>query len=124
MGAWGLGLFENDSDADMVYEFSDEAGVELGRYAKDKSTVRAKLDSGVLARMVEKRWPDAINPAKIERGWGVTESPDYKLIILGALAMEAGAKLPDGLRAFMKRTYPGLGLQRHGRMQLASACDE
>jgi len=123
MGAWGLGLFENDADADMVCDYSHEAGVELGD-PDNYPAARARLDSGVLAKMVEKRWPDATNPAKIGRGWGVELSPDYRLIILGALAMEVGAKLPDGLRAFMKRTYPGLGLQRHGRMQLESACEE
>jgi len=132
MGAWGLGLFENDSDADMVCDYSHEAGIDTGDdeesidMSEDEhlAVIRARLDSGILDKMVAKRWPDATNPAKIERGWGVTESPDYQLVILGAWAMESGARLPDGLKAFMKRTYPGLGLQRHGRMQMESACDE
>jgi len=48
---------------------------------------RKILDSGVLAKMVTKRMPDANNPAKIGRGWGVCGSPDYILVILGACAM-------------------------------------
>ena len=68
----------------MVYEFSSDAGIEIDRHSENKAAMRAHLDSGVLARMVAKRWPDATNPAKIGRGWGVTESPDYKLVILGA----------------------------------------
>jgi hypothetical protein len=134
MGAWGLGLFQNDDDADLACEFSSEAGIDTDNDNDEDSIdmsedehnaiIRDRLDSGILAKMVAKRWPDATNPAKISRGWGVTDSPDYQLVILGAWAMESGATLPDGLKAFMKRTYPGLGLQRHGRMQMESACDE
>ena len=123
MGAWGLGLFENDDDADMICEFSSEAGIDMD---KDENipAIRAQLDKGILATMVAKRWPDATDPRKIKRGSGVTQSPDYQLVILGAWAMEAGARLPDGLKDFMKRTYPELGLQRHGGIQLESACEE
>lgn len=123
MGAWGLGLFENDSDADHVCDFSAEAGVDL-QDPDNYAEARRILDRGVLANMVKKRMPDATNPSKISRGWGVDSSPDYVLVILGAYAMTVGAKLPGDLREFMEKKWRELGLQRDGKIQMEYALKE
>jgi len=123
MGAWGLGLFENDSELDHVGDFSHEAGVEVGDPDK-YDEARKVLDSEVLAKMVKKRMPDATNSAKISRGWGVDRSPDYVLVILGACAMQVGAKLPEGLREFMDAKWRELGFQRDGKIQMEHALKE
>ena len=115
MGAWGLGLFQSDYDWDVVGDLSDEAGTDL-LHPEDVAKARKILDSGVLDKMVAKLLPDARDPIKCAEFFG--ERPNYKLVILGACAMQVGAKVPEEVMQFMKENYRKINLQRDALTQM------
>ncbi|KAI1457793.1 hypothetical protein F4805DRAFT_457472 [Annulohypoxylon moriforme] len=112
MGRWGMRLFEGDSDIDIALEISDTFGQKIqlshmihqtdmlcpeimriyyqtDEYAEELSKlvtdIRTKLDTDGLGHRIFAHW----------RSKETEIGGEYRVIVVGALLMRAGAKIEE-----------------------------
>ncbi|KAK8198593.1 hypothetical protein M8818_006460 [Zalaria obscura] len=123
MGAWGLGLFQSDYDFDLISELSAEAGLDVmgdeTLYRPDNpEKIRTMLNNGVLAQLFVKYAAAAAQPAKASEWWG---PPAYRLVLLGALAMQLGCIISSEYKQYLTDNYRKVGLMRDSLVQMSEA---
>lgn len=112
MGCWGLGLFQSDHDYDVVSELSGEAGVDRLYTPDDPAALRDVLEKdGKLSKMFDK-WETRGD------GYGIGTTPKYSTVILGACAMEVGAKIEERHLSLLRNIYSSCGLYEEGERQM------
>ena len=107
MGCWGLGLFQSDHDYNVLDYLSDEVGIGL-HIPEDPVAVRTILEKdGKLSRMFDE-WKASISGASFSR------PPKNTIVILGASAMQVGAKIEDRHLELLRTVYKSCGLYEVG----------
>jgi hypothetical protein len=95
MGAWGLGLFQSDSDLDMLCDLGADMELDL-YFPEDREHVRKELDEGKFStKFAELR---TTKPTR-----GSFYDPKYLLILLTAAGMELGVTITDDQRGYVKK---------------------
>ncbi|KAL9107203.1 MAG: hypothetical protein Q9187_008461 [Circinaria calcarea] len=85
MGAWGFLLFQSDQHLDVAAELADEAGIESLDCPEDVEQVKGELEGTVLNGLFDRFKKQRPQPAEY-------------IAILGALAMQVGARIrPEDL---------------------------
>lgn len=114
MGCWGYGLFQSDSDLDLVCEIDEIARrhlpptIESLQYPNDPSAARAALDAGAL----DKIYKDLGN------------KPITYLVYLFVMAMQLGCKISDWQREALGELVTMGGFYDVAQEQVAKALKE
>ncbi len=105
MGAWNRGLFDNDSALDAVGNMFDRLGIQ--QYLED-------ADGEDIEESGEER--DARHRVALDErlpSFGLDGIGAYETVILAAMAMRLGARLPDGLRSAARERLPAASEEEH-----------
>ncbi|OCK93408.1 uncharacterized protein K441DRAFT_723560, partial [Cenococcum geophilum 1.58] len=118
-GAWGLGLFQSDYNYDVIDEPTNESGLRpndndwqwlLHPKDPDQSTSRLWRSLDTCHEYIAM---DKIHPSLREPRYSLT-TPSYKLVIIGAPAMQLGCHLSSEFRAWLEENYRKVGFMNEG----------
>ncbi|OCL10414.1 hypothetical protein AOQ84DRAFT_427190 [Glonium stellatum] len=123
MGAWGLGLFQSDYDYEVVDQLASEAGLRCSSsqqllHPKDPDQVRRHLNSGILSALITKYMAIHSAHPSLRESKQDFATPSYKLVIIGALAMQLGCHLSKEFKAWLGGNYGKVGLMRDATKQM------
>ncbi|KAF4533889.1 MYND finger family protein [Lasiodiplodia theobromae] len=98
MGYWGEGLFQNDSDLDVVILLGQHLGVGELYYPDDPEKLRQELDSGKLEAEFRKLRDGVYDSDEELSFYGIKTT----IVLLAAVAMRHGATISDEFRQCVK----------------------
>ena len=119
MGYWGEYLFQSDTDYDAIDDLSDMIGIKLHFWGWRDDEGEVDENDGAKAKDPEKeaalqqehmeKARSILNGGKFDEVFnklkGSRPQAKFEVVILTALAMEAGANISDEQRSFVKRIY-------------------
>ncbi len=114
MGAWGYGLFQSDSDLDVLDEISSDIGKRINEpdvhlyHPENHKHVVAKLDDGVFHQLLgeyqAKKWK-------------------HGAILLGAATMQLGGHIPEDDLKTLRAMLPQTPMYDESKAQMQKGLD-
>lgn len=114
MGAWGHGIFQNDSDLDIAQcDISDDAKKAMGYPELDLTMPRNRVD--VVSKLNAGVFSELLDQYKVKRS-------KYNMVFLAALSMQLGVIIPKKDMKIIRAAFRRVEFM--GKEQMAKALKE